>query len=99
MIHRLVALWHAHMTPARAARIRWFGRVLAYQVVGAVLGNASALAAYALIHFHSDPATVTLFSWFAGAVAGGLHQGMAIPQDATPADIPTLPPPPIGGNP
>jgi len=87
------------MTPARAAGIRRFWKLLAFQLVGAILGNASALVAYALLHWHTDPATVTLLSWFAGAVAGGLHQGLTPPRDATPADIPTLPPPPIGGNP
>ena len=95
MIHRIVDVWHAHMTPAREAGIRRFWKLLAFQLVGAILGNASALAAYVLLHYHSDPATVTVASWAAGAIAGGLHQGLTPPRDATPTDIPTLPPPTV----
>lgn len=89
------------LSPARRNAISRGGRYFAYQMIGVILANAAAIAATALIHFHSSPEVVTAGGWFAASVAAGAKRAYSYVETGAPtADpIPTLPAPVPGGTP
>jgi hypothetical protein len=92
---------HAHLTPAKVEGVKRGARYFFYQILGAVVVNAAALAAFALLHWDADPAVVTIGSWAAASVAAAakrtatfnpmLVSGASPPADDEP--MPTLTPP------
>lgn len=74
----------ARLSPAHRNALARGGRYFAYQMVGVLGANAAAIAATALVHFHSSPEIVTVGGWLAASVAAGAKRAYSYVETGTP---------------
>jgi hypothetical protein len=88
--------WHVYLgwlTPARAAGMRRFAKLVFFPVLGVVVTNAGAWATTAFLHLAVNPDIANAGGLLVGAAVGGVHQGLTW-QDPNAAPSPAVPIPP-----